>query len=503
MLSYRTAARSDARPGRLTNTALNGGLPPASTSLFVSDPRETRCCLAVEKEMVAHDRPPDAYRVEPDLYFQTDMAMYASAEFHRLFHDLMPWLERERLDHDPAELVTGLYRRMLRQADWYAHFNLGNVTMGSGLGLPMSLSPDVAAEARERGVDPAELTAWRLQAWAAEAGVETETWLSPLLIEFAASAPFYSGAADRGERAWDTHDRDTGIVPSAWGLTLLRQSQALAGRLSDDPLLRRITAWQMAQKVKWAHRHLVHTTGTGAAVPYLPHRWELRADRRDSGDSEASNVSDRLVVADADSYLLDQAAALWGMSAMRSVFTARGLQLPQELDALMAIVWHSIEALHLDDSGTVFIDRRSMPSASPEKDGGDRHARSKPIRVEPMSLMFAALAMEDLARNNPDAPMAIDAAKRLRKLRAFAIEKMVSAEGGARAYDLAAGAPVSEATTLNGQFALMRIWLAVPPTSWLDRLTGRILDPEAAMALFRFAEQRLWDDTYGIYRDST
>ena len=500
-LTYRTVVKSDARPGRHTNTAQIPGLQPASASLFINDPDKAQCCLQLEKKMVSHDIWPDSIRVEPDLYFQTDMAMYASAEFVFLNNQLGPWLEAEGLDHDPTELVTGIYRRMVRQADWYAHFNLGNFTMGSGFGLSMENGPDVLAEAKKLQQKPSDIIAAKLAQWADESGLNKVPQVTPLLLEYFGGAPLYAKSIDSGHRAWGTHNGDMGIVPSAWGLTLLRQSQAIQGRLQEDNFMRQVTSWQMAQKVKWIRQNLTKTVSTPVETDYLPHRWIL-----DSGQSlEQSDTQNNLVtLTDDSSQLLDQASALWGLSAMRAAFKQNSTPQPEELVELIEIVWQGLENIHLDQDSGSYINGFTFESGVDKQDEKSNQTTDHYRRVQPASLMILALALEDLIRNNDDLDISSEARHRLKELQSFVVNKMVTEQGAGIVYDLDTDRDreVTNEQSLVNQFALLRILLIQPPTSWLQKLRGNTLDTSLALKMFDFAEKNLWDNRYGIYRDN-
>ncbi len=500
ILTYRTVVRSDAKAGRYINTAQVDGGVPASASVNINDPDDAQCCLSVEKEMTAHDVSPDGIRVVPDLYFQTDMAMFASAEFVRLNNELLPWLEKEGLDHDANELVTGLYRRLMRQADWYAHFNLGNVTMGSGLGLTLKNAPDVITQAKRLGKKPAEVVSAKLERWAYEAGLEEVPVVEPLLLEYYAGAPYYMENNKNGSRSWDSHDRDSGLVPSAWAMTLLRQSQAIHQRLKGNIFMSRMTIYQMVQKVKWIHQNLTRTVNSPVAISYLPHRLKIDENQTFPDQGDAADVA--VTLEDDSSYLLDQAAALWGLSSMRTVFKQYDFAQPQELTELIDIVWTSLEELHLDLENGIYKDRFELSNKNVgHKDNQDAKVTNKQ-RIEPFSLMFLALALEDVIRDNDDLAFVSTARKRLEQLQKFVAEKMITEQGVARAYDLGDDSGVQDDNALVKQFALMRILLIQPPLTWLQQLGGEKRDLESVLKLLDFVETKLWDDHLGIYRDN-
>ncbi len=90
----------------------------------------------------------------PEIYYQTDIAMYAATELLVTEKRMTPWLEVQGFDPERTYLMTGLYNRMITKLGEYAQYNLGNVVMESLLGIPLEYAPGVLEKARREGTTP-------------------------------------------------------------------------------------------------------------------------------------------------------------------------------------------------------------------------------------------------------------------------------------------------------------------------------------------------------------
>lgn len=476
------------------------------------------CCLTIEKEHVRRPKPPAIIPVDQDIYFITDQAMFATYELDRLSEQLERFLQTDPMLDDMEERLKADYRRVVHQGGRYAHFNLGNVTTQSGLGLDMRLAPDIQAEAVQRQIDPQQVVRDRLTLLAKRAGLKTAPHLHPLVLEYYGGAPYYAEDADKGDWRWSDDDIDQTLTPSAWGMTLLRQGRALPGLLaSDDPHQRFIGAvmqWQMNQKVKLIHGQLVRSGAD--EIAYLPHEFELAEPKDEERDARPE-----FILKDGDSYMYDQTAMLWGLSEMRRAFKQAGLEIAPELDELMAIVWRALEVLHYDremgvyhpvhgDASRPANDAKTTPAnggaqgANPAAQVSDPKTRdADPDVITAFDLMMVTLAFDSLSDGVVSTAQAIVAEKRIAEQMRFLKSNMIAEEGGVYAgYNLADKAPVKGVKNLRSQAAAMRMLLAGEEISFL-RAVLEEKNEDAAKRIHAFMDAKLWDDRYGLYRDNT
>ncbi len=418
------------------------------------------CCLNMDIEHVVSSRTPDIIPVDGPLWVDTFNAMLAAAEFAGMDEKLSAWLRKEGIDPDRESLVSRGYLRTADKAGLFGAFNVGNITMQSGMGLDMTLAPDVRSAALGKGISVEEEVKATLQALAAEAGVKQIPAMRPLVLEYAGGVPIYHGEPGKGDLSWDRTQMDSSLVPLVWGTTLAAQAQLLPKYItSSDPMERftgRVMAWQMVQKVKLIQDRLVQTSKTGDL--YVAHAYQMKSS------SEGVNFS----VKTDEIRLSDQAALLWGLSRMRAGFARTGLYLPKELEGLIKTVWNTLERM---------VDARAGTYA----DEG---------RVVPYDAMLISLALASIADDHPDLPLADQAKKRLGNHTTFIAQKLMAPDGGVLpGYDLNKGRALKGAKTLADQAAVLRALLVHP--------TG--LSP--ANRIYAFMEEKLWDKEHQLYRD--
>ncbi|MDM8539627.1 SdrD B-like domain-containing protein [Desulfococcaceae bacterium HSG9] len=375
-LTYKVLLASDLQAGNYRNVALMTvptltTLPPGEeitvgpVSALVSVlTGRTDCCLTIEKEHVRRPKPPAIIPVDQDIYFITDMAMFASFEFDELNRKLDSLLQSDQMFLTTEERLKAEYLRITRKAGRHAHFNLGSLTMQSGLGLGMHWAADILAEAAQHNIAPQDVVQVRLNLLAKRAGLQTTPQIKPLLLEYYGGAPYYAHDTAKGDLRWNKDDILTELTPSALGMTLLRQSTALPELLSSrnpyERFIGEVTLWQMNQKVKLIHDQLVSRGISSDEIPYLPH--ELKMEKPANTEKFTTPV---FVVQDTSSHLFDQTAMLWGLSSMRRALKQAGVKSAPELDALIAIVWQTLETFHFDqDLKTYYPVRQPFQQAS-------------------------------------------------------------------------------------------------------------------------------------------
>ncbi len=475
------------------------------------------CCLTIEKEHVRRPKPPAIIPVDQDIYFITDQAMFATYEFERLKAELERFLQTDPMLDNIEERLKEDYRRIVYKSGRYAHFNLGNVTTQSGLGLDMRWAPDIRAEAAQRQIEPRKVVRERLSLLAQRAGLKTAPRIHPLVLEYYGGAPYYTENADKGDWRWSDDDIDQTLTPSAWGMTLMRQGMALPGLLaSDDPHQRFIGAvmqWQMNQKLKLIHGQLVVR---GDKTAYLPHEFELKNSK-----DKNHNTKPEFILKDGDSHLFDQTAMLWGLSEMRRAFQQAGFEIAPELDELMGIVWRTLETHHYDQEMGVYhpvhgfasrnandaettpttMDAPGENAAAQVSDQDSRDSDSDVITA--FDLMMVTLAFNSLSDVAVSPAQSMVAEKRIAEQMRFLKNKMIAEAGGVYAgYNLADKAPVKGVQNLRSQAAAMRMLLAGKEISLL-RAVFEEKNEDAAMQIQAFMDAKLWDGRYGLYRDNT
>ncbi len=201
-------------------------------------------------------------RVLPDdPWYQTDIAMYASY--------ILNASDLGREDDADANLIAVIFH--------------------SGLGLPFSADASLSGFATQ-----------------AAAAVGSRGQIDPIF------APYYGGDPYLGEEnssdglAWDSGSFDERIIPSALGMTLLRESQevlqlaTMTPRSADEELTARTLAASAAKKVT-----LLETLVTEGPndTPYIPHSF--------LANPGADGFTMKLV--DPTSDLFDQASLLLGL----------------------------------------------------------------------------------------------------------------------------------------------------------------------------------------------
>ena len=249
------------------------------------------------------------------LWFQTDIAMYAAAEFGRL----------DGLDEDlmraPETLLPTWLRTVQAETDLYAMDNLLQVDVLAPLGQRLVDGPRIVGLADRAGTSPETALRARLDELASRAGLSPETAadLPPIenwiLLEHAGGEPIVpqtlDGPLGPGGR-WTIVDER--IVASAIGMGLLEQVTAARDLLekgasldsASDGSLDRFVGWTLVEAMlnKVLAVDLWLTSRRSGEAAYVPHAHVVRSD---DGD-------DRFLVDDASTHLFDGLSLIWGLA---------------------------------------------------------------------------------------------------------------------------------------------------------------------------------------------
>ncbi len=257
------------------------------------------------------------------LWFRTDIAMFAAAEFERLAQLPPEWA---RL---PETLLPTWLRTVQTQGVAAARDNLFQVNVLSSLGMPLSDGPRIIRIAERSGVSAETALAARLDELADRTGlaaVDRPAHARWIVLEYAEGEPIYTDGSSQllgPTGTWRTVDKR--IVGSALGMGLLEQASAVAPLLAGDEPLDRYLGWVLAEilanKLIAIDQQL--TLRNDVEVPYVPHAWSTFDDD---------------TVADADSYLFDQLSLLWGLA--RTVELVEGL--PSDTIDADAALWGEV-----------------------------------------------------------------------------------------------------------------------------------------------------------------
>jgi uncharacterized repeat protein (TIGR01451 family) len=398
------------------------------------------------------------------VWFQTDVAMLAAAEFERLATAPSTWAAL------PETLLPTWLRTVQAQGVAAARDNLLQVDGLSSLGVPLSKGPRIVRLAERSGVPAETALAMRLDELAARAGLVAgdrpadERWI---VLEYAEGEPIYTGAID-GPRGpvGDWTIVDERIVPSALGMGLLEQASAAGSFLVSGEPLDRYLGWVlieiMANKLIALDEAL--TIREGTAVPYVPH---VGVEASEGG----------YVVEDANSYLFDQLALLWGLA--KTVELVDGMS--DDARALDAALWSKLRETAARLIGEVLeaIEVRHVSSAG---DLLDRSEGGEALTVN-LGLLLGAL---EAARD----AILVDA--RLDILFDRALEQLVARQADNSLFAVTADVDPASFVDLRSQFAGIRGLLAGYAATGIADYAAR------AQETFDALDKALWIDRAAI-----
>ncbi|MEN3010156.1 MAG: hypothetical protein ABDI20_04120 [Candidatus Bipolaricaulaceae bacterium] len=236
------------------------------------------------------------------VWFQTDIAMYASSEFEMFARlELSRWLRPEGIWLDVVE----------REALAYAFSNLIQVELTSRVGLPLEIGPRVQNLARLLDITPRDAGERALAHYAQRAGLRgedrptTERWV---FAEYAGGEPVYATRRDTYWPGGDWRAYEMRITPSSLGMSLVHQVvQARRLGQSATPICRYIShvlMELMVNKILLLEELAVVLPHSG--IRYFARAYEPRVD------PESGRL--QYVVVEEISTLFDLLALFWGLT---------------------------------------------------------------------------------------------------------------------------------------------------------------------------------------------
>jgi len=403
------------------------------------------------------------------LWFQTDIAMYAAAEFEALAE--LPVCTAQAAE----SLLPTWIRTLQSETACDAFSNLIQVDALSSVGVPLFTAPLILELAQDLNLTPLGALDARLRAFAVRAGVSLETLPLPqrwIYLEYEGGEPVFETWREEPlgpSGTWSVLDRD--LVTSALGMGLLKQSieakTLLASSLPSDRFLGWTWGEILSNKILTLDATLMRREA--GAIAYLPH-----ASRWDEETNE-------FVTTDHASLLFDQLSILWGLAQAAS-FTEDVIPAWPESEAslrfrvreaitrLLHETLVAIETLHQSDEGLWL--GRVLPG-SPQQ--------STASTVD-LGLLLAALEATQSVVTGEDL-------LRLERLTHSALDALLSRKGNEGRFSVSASPDPGESSWLLPQLAAIRGILA----------TESIL-PEAldiALATFEALDHNLWSANIG------
>jgi len=377
-----------------------------------------------------------------DPWYQTDIAMYASYVLQ----------------------ASGLGREDDADA------NLAAVDFHSGLGVPFDAVASLANVVAELA-----------------AAVGLQATIDPIVVPYFAGNPALADG-DAADLAWGPASFDTRIVPSALGMTLLREAQEVAqlaartNRDADDDLAARVLAASIVGKLEVLEDLVLAGPG---GTSYVPHAFAARLG--------AGNV--QMAVTDRTSVLFDQISLLLGLAETYSLLgnalatdlvvirSADAEALAVRVEKLVDVVLGTLEVAHLRP-----LERALADLATPL---GTAWVPGDAISASHLGL--AAEAFEQvIAVFGPSHRLASRARGLLEGEVSFLRRALWDGSGGTRDLWIADQADLTcSAPTLTGQLGGLRALLAA------DRILGSAAG-EIRSALLSL-DSRFWDPEAEVY----
>jgi fimbrial isopeptide formation D2 family protein/uncharacterized repeat protein (TIGR01451 family) len=465
---------------------------PPSTPVGPVTPRKIterprpECCLHVALIPVRSNDFGQTLPGQPEIYYQTDIAMYAATELLTTERRLTPWLEVQGFDPERTYLMTGLYNRMITKLGEYAQYNLGNVVMESMLGIPIEYAPGILKKAAKDRVSPERAGADLIAGLAKRAGLSEAPDIQPIFLEYFGSYPYLRDRIVEDKLAWEEDLMDKNIMPAALGFTLLREANQIETFLAgDDPTERffgMLLLTQAMEKTESISADLARTAEFSPPVKYLPHFSRIEVDKGKPG----------LVwrTTDETSTLYDHASVLWGLSKLRSVALHSA---DPEVRALVPVitermdeVYRAVEEIHYNKDDKTFVSIHAPGTAEEEK------------TIAAKDLGFTILALRSVLLDNRDLSLnTIDPKRKIVEIADFMIEKMMGDDGGIyTAYNYADNTPVVgvKRTLVDNALAIRALLSAYVVTE--DRKYRK-----AALDVYAFMVKELWLEDIMIFVD--
>ncbi len=469
-------------PPRITRPSA----PPVPVRVPEKERPRPECCLHVATIPVRSQDFGETAPGRPEIYYQTDIAMYGATELFVTEKRLNPWLEVQGFDPEPKYLMTGLYNRMVTKLGEYAQYNLGNVVMESMLGIPIEYAPGILEKAKRSGISPERAASELVKGLAKRAGLSQVPDIQPIFLEYFGSYPYLNGRIAEDKLAWEEGLMDKNIMPAALGFTMLREANQielfLASADPTDRFFGLLLLTQAVEKTASISTDLAKTAVFSPPVKYLPHFSRIEVEKGRPG----------LVwrTTDESSTLYDHASVLWGLAKLRSVLLhsadpeVRAL-LPQ-ITERMDEVYRAIEAIHYDAKGKTFVSVHS-----PGKTDGENSVTAK-------DLAFTILALRSVFLENRDLSLdSADPKRKIVEIADFMIDKLMGDGGGIyTAYNYADGTPVVgvKRNLVDNALAVRALLSAYVVTE--DRKYR-----DAALKVYAFMVKELWYEDLMIFID--
>ncbi|MDH7505830.1 MAG: CARDB domain-containing protein [Candidatus Acetothermia bacterium] len=464
---------------RATGVDVTGRAIPPDQSWYIPDDIDpddsSAACLPAHIPMAPAGLPCEkAHAVAEPVWFQTDIAMFAASEFQLLAASPKLWPFRLET------LLPSWVRTAQAEAREYAIANLIQVSVASQVGIALASGPRILERAEERGLAPEAALEEGLSSYAQLVGLapgerpENERWV---FVEFAGGDPRYRERSDDlwPGGAWPAYDRR--ILPSALGMSLVKQVMEARARLGTgrplDRYLALVLTEAMVNKLLLLDRELALELPE-KGIRYFAHAYEPRFDGQ--GRPVAYEPTDR------SSQLFDQLTLLWGLAefvawsdpAGNELFGA-GQLFPAELHEqalkLGKEVLAAILALHRDGEGRLWD--LYNPGMEPARTSS----------TVSLGLLLVALERAHAMILPEAAPLipALGEALLARRL-----------PSGGFADELTPGG-LGPAQSLAAQLAAVRGLLVA------YQLTSDKRYLEAAEGAFAYLESSFWDERLGLY----
>jgi uncharacterized repeat protein (TIGR01451 family) len=351
-----------------------------------------------------------------------------------------------------------------------ADANLAAVDFHSGLGVPFDAYASLADVVSRVTAD-----------------VGSRATIDPIVVPYFAGDP-YLGDGNATHLAWDPASFDTRVVPSALGMTLLREAQEVAqlaekaSRDADDDLAARVLAASIVGKLDVLEGLVLAGPG---GMSYVPHAFAARL--------EAGSV--RMVVTDRTSVLFDQISLLLGLTETHSLLRNRAATdlvviqpadataLSARAEALVDTILGTLEVAHLRPFERALADL-ATPAGAVWVPGDEISATILGLVAEAFEQVIDAFGSGHR--------LAIRARALLEGEISFLRQTLWDGSGSARDLWIAdEAAPTCSAPTLSGQLGALRALLAA------DRVLGSAAT-EIRAALLSF-DSRFWDPAAEVY----
>ncbi|MBN1572536.1 MAG: DUF11 domain-containing protein [Deltaproteobacteria bacterium] len=451
--------------------------------------KKPACCLGVRKVVIKSQDFKNTLPGYPEIYYQTDIAMYGATELFMVNDYLNPLLIAKGIDPEDKYLMTGLYNRIIEKLGEYAQYNLGNVVMKSELGIPFAYSPAILEEAKETGKKPEDVLDQYLLEMAKEAGLSEVPDIDPIFLEYFGSYPYLEDKITDGKLAWEEAFMDKNIMPAALGFTLLRASFQIDKYLkSEDPTDRffgRLLLAQSMEKTKSAFEELAVTAEFSPPVTYFPHYSRIQIDKGRPGL--------KYEVVDEVSTLYDHVSMLWGLSKLRSVLIhstdPKARENIETIDARLKETYKIIEKIHYNADDKTFLSFHGPTGAGSENDN----------IIKVSDLGFTVLALRSVYNDNRDLRLNSEGPKRkITYIADFMLENLVSKKDGGvyTSYDYSKGQPDTgtRRTLVDNALAIRAFLTAYAVTE--DKKYR-----EAALKVYDWMVEELWKEEYLIFVD--